>query len=156
MKSVRPESSRRRYLPPPWLTLLACVLAVLLTAGCGSTETVTVTEEAEAPPPKTVTEEQPAASKPKKKRRPRPAVAPAQDLGGDVAVVPNLVGQDHQLAQDTLQAAGFYLIDETDCSGQGRLLLWDRNWTVVEQEPPGGTEASIDDTITLCSVKDGE
>jgi hypothetical protein len=155
MKTVRPESSRRWYSPPPFLALLACALAALVAAGCGSTETVTVTEESEAPPPKTVTEEQPAASKPKKKR-PRPAAAPAQDLGGDVALVPNLVGQDHQLAQDTLQAAGFYLIDETDCSGQDRLLLWDRNWTVVEQEPPGGTEASVDDTITLCSVKDGE
>jgi hypothetical protein len=156
IKTVRLESSRRWYSPPPFLALLACALAALVAAGCGSTETVTVTEESEAPPPKTVTEEQPAASKPKKKKRPRPAAAPAQDLGGDVALVPNRVGQDHQLAQDTLQAAGFYLIDETDCSGQDRLLLWDRNWTVVEQEPPGGTEASVDDTITLCSVKDGE
>jgi hypothetical protein len=137
------------------LSLLVCALAWFIAAGCGSTETVTVTEESAAPPAETETEEAPSASKPRRKGR-RPAAAAEQDLGGDTAVVPDLVGQDHQLAQDTLQAEGFYFIDERDCSGQDRLLLWDRNWTVVEQDPPGGTEASIDDTVTLCSVKDGE
>jgi hypothetical protein len=125
-----------------------------MTAGCGSTETVTVTEDSAAPPPETVTDKTPTAKQPREKKL--PAAAPEQDLGGDTAVVPDLVGQDHQLAQDTIQAAGFYLIDERDCSGQDRLLLWDRNWTVVQQQPPGGTEASIDATVMLCSVKDGE
>lgn len=70
--------------------------------------------------------------------------------------VPNVSGIDHQLAQDTLQAAGFYMIDEVDCTGQDRMMLWDRNWTVETQKPAPGTQASTDATITLCSVKDGE
>ncbi len=70
--------------------------------------------------------------------------------------VPNVVGMDHQLAQDTMQAAGFYSLLEEDCTGQDRLLLWDRNWTVQEQTPAGGSSASVDEDITLCSVKDGE
>src|SRR5215218_1404627 len=37
--------------------------------------------------------------------------------------VPNVVGKDHQLAQDTMQAAGLYLLREKDASGQGRMLI---------------------------------
>jgi hypothetical protein len=75
--------------------------------------------------------------------------------GGDITV-PDVVGKDHQLAQDTLQAEGLYSLDEEDSTGQGRILLWDRNWTVVRQDPPAGTKVSEDDTITLYSKKDGE
>jgi hypothetical protein len=75
--------------------------------------------------------------------------------GGDITV-PDVVGEDHQLAQDTLQAAGLYSLDEEDATGQGRLLLWDRNWTVVRQDPPAGTKVNEDETITLSSKKDGE
>jgi beta-lactam-binding protein with PASTA domain len=76
--------------------------------------------------------------------------------GGGSITVPDLVGKDHQQAQDTLQADGLYNLDEEDATGQGRLLLYDRNWTVVRTDPPAGTEVSPDDTITLYSKKDGE
>jgi hypothetical protein len=36
----------------------------------------------------------------------------------DMAVVPDVVGMNHQLAQDTLQASGFYLLHEEDATGQ--------------------------------------
>jgi PASTA domain len=141
-------------LRTPWPCVAAA--AVALTAiGCGSSETVTVTEESATPPPETVTQRVEPRPR-KKKSNPASPTQPEETGGGGAAVVPDLVGVDHQLAQDTLQAAGFYLIDETDCSGDDRLLLWDRNWVVVEQDPPGGTSASTDDTITLCSVKDDE
>ncbi len=130
-------------------------LAVCIAVGCGSSETVTVTEESASPPPETVTERVEAPAK-KKKAPASETTTPDDSGGGDTGVVPDLVGVDHQLAQDTLQAEGFYLINETDCSGQDRLLLWDRNWVVVEQEPPGGSSASLDESVTLCSVKDGE
>jgi hypothetical protein len=29
--------------------------------------------------------------------------------------------------EDRMQAAGLYNLDEEDATGQGRLLLWDRN-----------------------------
>jgi beta-lactam-binding protein with PASTA domain len=71
-------------------------------------------------------------------------------------VVPNVVGVNHQLAQDTMQAAGFYYLTEEDASGQGRLLLNDRNWVVVSQSPAGGTTAALDTKILLRSKKIGE
>jgi len=70
--------------------------------------------------------------------------------------VPNVVGLDHQLAQDTMQAAGLYNLAEEDATGQGRMLLWDRNWTVVEQWPLPGARVNRDQTVMLSSVKDDE
>jgi hypothetical protein len=71
-------------------------------------------------------------------------------------VVPNVVGLNHQLAQDTMQAAGFYKLTEEDATGKGRLLVNDRNWVVVTQEPAAGTQATADSTIILRSKKIGE
>jgi hypothetical protein len=70
--------------------------------------------------------------------------------------VPDVVGKDHQLAQDTMQAAGLYYLDEEDASGQGRMLLLDRNWTTVKQRPKAGACVSEDTEIMLYAVKDGE
>jgi hypothetical protein len=89
-----------------------------------------------------------------------PEAALPQDGGdgsvADTAVVPDVVGLDHQLAQDTLQANGFYLLQEEDATGQGRMLLYDRNWVVVSQSAPGGTSAATTTAITLYSKKIGE
>lgn len=71
-------------------------------------------------------------------------------------VVPNVVGLNHQLAQDTMQAAGFYFLTEEDATGQGRLLINDRNWVVVSQQPAGGSKAAPDTKIVLRSKKIGE
>jgi hypothetical protein len=71
---------------------------------------------------------------------------------GDIAV-PDVVGKDHQLAQDTMQSAGLYNLSEEDATGQGRMLIYDRNWVVVSQDPPAGTQVSEDQTITLRSKK---
>jgi beta-lactam-binding protein with PASTA domain len=67
--------------------------------------------------------------------------------------VPNVVGMNHQAAQDRLQASGFYNLRERDCTGRGRLLLFDRNWHVVRQSPAAGRQVSVNRAITLCSVK---
>jgi PASTA domain-containing protein len=132
-------------------------LAVLAAVGCGDSETVTVTEktviEQAAPAP------DPAPEKRQGRKRDRQQAAepaPAADGSGGGITVPNVVGQDHQLAQDTMQSAGLYLLDERDCTGQDRLLLWDRNWVVVEQDPPAGSQATEDTVVTLCSKKRGE
>ena len=55
-----------------------------------------------------------------------------------------------------MQAAGFYNLTEEDATGQGRLLINDRNWVVVSQQPGGGTRAAADTTIILRSKKIGE
>jgi hypothetical protein len=67
--------------------------------------------------------------------------------------VPNEVGKNHQAAQDDLQAHGFFNLRERDCTGRGRLLLFDRNWRVVRQSPRAGSRVSRNRAITLCSVK---
>jgi len=156
------------------LGVLLMLALAAATIGCGDNETVTVTEEAN-PPADTVNTEQVqeaaeraarravrkerAKERARRKRREQAsqekAEADAGASGGGI-VVPNVVGADHQLAQDTMQAAGLYLLDEKDCTGQDRLLLWDRNWVVVSQDPAAGSSVSEDTTITLCSKKDGE
>jgi len=55
-----------------------------------------------------------------------------------------------------MQAAGLYSLVEEDCSGQGRALLFDRNWQVEKQTPAAGAKANEDTAITLCSTKVGE
>jgi beta-lactam-binding protein with PASTA domain len=85
-----------------------------------------------------------------------PALAgPADPVAGPVAV-PDVIGLDHQLAQDTMQAAGLYNLSEEDATGAGRLMVLDRNWVVVEQVPAAGTKVAEDATITLRSKKKGE
>ena len=133
-----------------------CVVgAIAVGVGCGGDETAeTVTEERtiiEKAPPR-----EPAEPTPKAKAKPAPAdEGGAAGSGGEVTVT-NVVGKDHQLAQDTMQAAGLYALDEQDATGQDRLLIYDRNWTVVRQTPPAGSRVSEDTTITLFSKKDGE
>ena len=83
-----------------------------------------------------------------------PDAAPAED-GGKI-IVPDVAGLDHQAAQDALQGEGLWLLDEKDATGQGRLLLWDRNWEVVRTDPPAGTAVSEDTVITILSKKQGE
>ncbi|MEU5324600.1 PASTA domain-containing protein [Streptomyces sp. NPDC021056] len=79
----------------------------------------------------------------------------ADDAKSETAALPDLVGLDLQAAQDEAQAAGFYVLDDQDASGQGRLQVYDRNWTVCSQEPEAGTHAT-DTPVTLYAVKDDE
>jgi hypothetical protein len=91
-------------------------------------------------------------------------VAGASALGAGVAVtpsataaitkrVPDVVGMNHQSAQNRLQSRGFHNLRERDCTGRGRLLVFDRNWRVVRQSPEAGRRVRTSRTITLCSVK---
>jgi hypothetical protein len=94
------------------------------------------------------------------KQDPTPADTPGTDTDTDAgaaesAKLPNLVGQDLQAAQDAAQAAGFYVLDDQDASGQKRLQVMDRNWVVCSQEPAAGTHPT-DTAVTLFAVKDGE
>ena len=133
-----------------WMAVVS--LVVLAIAGCGGsdaeTTTVTVQETAEAPQATTVVVTETEEAEPE----PEPEPTPQE---GEIEV-PNVVGEDHQLAQDTMQAAGLYNLSEEDATGQGRLLLFDRNWVVVSQDPPAGTHVSPDQTITLHSKKADE
>jgi beta-lactam-binding protein with PASTA domain len=69
-------------------------------------------------------------------------------------VVPDVVGKDHQDAQNHLQAAGFYNLAEEDATGQGRNLVMDRNWVVVEQRPKAGSVLQPKERVLLRSKKE--
>lgn len=71
-------------------------------------------------------------------------------------VIPNVVCKDLQTAQDTLQAAGFYNLGSEDGLGQGRSQLIDRNWVVIKQSVPAGSNRGASTRVVLTSVKFGE
>lgn len=85
-----------------------------------------------------------------------PATTTTESPPVDGIEVPNVMGLDHQLAQDTMQFAGLRNLSEEDASGEGRRLLWDRNWIVVGQTPEPGLIVDKDTEITLYSLKDDE
>ena len=89
------------------------------------------------------------------RRKADQAAAAAQQRSACITV-PNVVRTNHQGAQDTMQAAGLYSLAEEDATGQGRMLVLDRNWVVVSQNPTGGKCVSADTTITLSSKEIGE
>jgi hypothetical protein len=126
------------------VALAGAFLAVAV-AACGSsstsgsaatvTQTQTVQSTTEAAPEDTSTSESGSGG------------------GGGKITVPNVVGKNHQDAQDELQAHGLYNLSEEDATGEGRMLIIDRNWHVVSQDPPAGTKVSEDANITLRSKK---
>ncbi|GAA0971933.1 hypothetical protein GCM10009555_024150 [Acrocarpospora macrocephala] len=61
-----------------------------------------------------------------------------------------------QQAQDTMQAAGFYLLRDRDATGQNRFQVNDRNWIVTRQEPPADQTLPISTVVTLWAKKIGE
>ena len=111
-------------------------------AAAPSATTATVTAAASAPAPS-------ESSK-------TTADSPPPPQAAEGIQVPDVVGEDHQFAQDAMQAAGLYNLAEVDATGQGRLLLWDRNWVVVAQSPTPGSVVSEDTTIVLRSKHDEE
>ncbi len=70
--------------------------------------------------------------------------------------LPNVVGMDLQLAQDTLQAAGFYALKSHDAKGLNRNQVLDRNWTVVDQTPRAGATVPTSQVVDLGAVLDDE
>lgn len=123
------------------------VLAAIFVAGCGSEEpTAAVTETVTAPaaPAPAPTEAMPEEPEPE-------PVAVAEKIE-----VPDVVGENHQDAQDRMQAEGLYSLREKDATGLERLLLLDSNWEVVSQKPAAGKRVSENATITLSSKKIGE
>ncbi|MBC6446817.1 PASTA domain-containing protein [Actinokineospora xionganensis] len=127
------------------------VIAILLAAlsACGTTS---------APEPLPAVSADPSAvpsQSPVPGKSPVPGTSPAP-APADVAALPAVVGMNHQSAQDALQAAGFYYLTEEDATGQGRLLVSDRNWVVVEQVPAAGTMVAKTEKILLRSKKKGD
>jgi hypothetical protein len=69
---------------------------------------------------------------------------------------PDVVGMVHQTAQDTMQAAGLFMLREEDATGQGRMLINDRNWKTVAQSVAAGSVVDCNTAVTLAAKKIGE
>lgn len=91
----------------------------------------------------------------KASKEPRKAVDEAGEQQPEDGELPGMVGENLQFAQDSAQAAGFYVLDDQDASGLGRFQVMDRNWTVCSQEPGPGTYP-VDTKVTFYAVKTGE
>lgn len=135
------------------LAIAACTTSCLAGSGCGS-GTAT-------PPATVVTVTAPAPSAAAPSGTTTPPTAPAAPTEGMTPPaprkrVPDVVGMNLQAAQDHLQAAGFYVLNDKDATGQNRLQVMDRNWEVVRQDPAAGKRVSTDTLITLYAKKIGE
>ncbi|MFB4320686.1 PASTA domain-containing protein [Actinomadura sp. 21ATH] len=125
------------------LTALAAILLAALTlTACGGTPS------ADPAPAVTVTETAPSSPAGGEPADKTPAAPAAEKIK-----VPNVVGKNHQQAQNEMQAAGLYVLAEVDATGQGRTMILDRNWEVVRQSPKAGTRVTPDTRITLYSKK---
>ncbi len=121
----------------------------------GAGEPAAAKQPGTAPPPSTSPASAPGT--PEVSRAPSAGSTTAASPKSPVKVrVPKVVGHNHQTAQNELQAAGFFMLAEKDATGQGRMLLWDRNWVVVRQYPKAGAKVGTGTTITLYSKKIGE
>ena len=127
----------------------AGTVKLIIDRSCG--DTAASKDESSSESDASSTPEPTSTPKPKRKRKPAAQAPAAARIS-----VPNVVGMDHQAAQNRMQAAGLYNLRERDATGQGRFLLYDRNWVVVEQRPAPGSSANEMTKVTLFSVKDGE
>jgi PASTA domain-containing protein len=144
------------------LTRLLCacaalVIAVALTACGTTTKTTTVVKEVPAQTDTLRSSDAPASDASADASDDDGSLVSDEGTGGSSGsgkiTVPNEVGKNHQAAQDDLQAHGLYNLSEEDATGQGRMLILDRNWKVVSQSPSPGSKVSEDATITLRSKK---
>jgi hypothetical protein len=132
------------------ITSLA-VTAVFIAAltGCGT---------GTAAPAVTVTAPAPVEKSPKPVEQDDKESAPAKEPeeAAEKKTLPDVVGMNLQKGQDTMQAAGFLLLNDKDATGQNRLQVYDRNWVVTKQSPAAGRKVPVDTLITLYAKKIGE
>jgi hypothetical protein len=132
--------------------LMLLGVAALLLTGCGEDQnsqdggvsTTTSSTVATTTTASTATTEPPTTA---------PAISTPTTSAPAKIAIPDVVGKDLQLAQDTLQAAGFYHLTSHDSTGQNRLQVLDRNWVVTDQTPAAGTRVAADQLIDLGARK---
>ena len=82
-----------------------------------------------------------------------PVTSDTAEAPAETFTMPQLVGLNLQLAQDTLQNLGSYAMDQQDASGLGRIQVLDSNWQVCTQSPAAGEDTPTDTLVVLASVK---
>ncbi|MFI6513431.1 PASTA domain-containing protein [Streptosporangium sp. NPDC050855] len=131
------------------LAVTAALIAAL--AGCGAgadTAVPAVTVTAPAPTEKT--------PEPVEEDDKESAPTEEQEEAAEKKTLPDVVGMNLQEGQDTMQAAGFLLLNDKDATGQNRLQVYDRNWVITKQSPAAGRKVPVDTLVTLYAKKSGE
>lgn len=131
---------------------IACVFVLVAATTCACAQPESGTPESSVTTETSVVLPPSAPVEPAQESGPAEQI-PAEQIPAERITVPIVIGMDHQHAQDTMQAAGLYNLREHDGSGEGRMLVWDRNWETISQDPPAGTTVSPDTVITLTAVK---
>ena len=83
----------------------------------------------------------------------KPSAAATPAATSELFAMPDLVGENLQLAQDKLQARGSYIVDQQDAAGLGRVQVLDSNWKVCAQSPKAGMQVPVETVVVLSSVK---
>jgi hypothetical protein len=125
---------------------VAAVLLSLTATACGTAPSSTTAGSTPVPPTATT-------AAPIQTTAPAAATTVAPAPAAKTCTVPNVVGLIHQTAQDTMQKAGLFLLTEEDASGQGRLLINDRNWKTTKQNVAAGTVVDCNTKILLSAEK---
>ncbi|MBO4210181.1 PASTA domain-containing protein [Micromonospora echinofusca] len=148
--------------PPPvarrsWLLRLAGLTAVVCTAGAVAVNRRADQQEQSGPTPTVAGTATPGAQASGTAAGPTPGdpattpgtPSPAAGTVGGPVTVPDLTGRRLTEAKAALVSLRLGTPQVVDATGQGRLVLDDRNWVVVTQDPPAGTGAGPDLLVTL-------
>lgn len=119
--------------------------ALLILAGCSSTDSSQPTSTAPATSTATTAAPSPQSAE----------AAPASRATTTPAVMPNVVCMNLQDAQNKIQDAGVFFSRSEDATGAGRRQVVDRNWVVVSQTPDAGSPVGEGEAV-LSAVKIGE
>ena len=136
---------------PAPITVTAPPVTETATATATATETVAPppTETVAPPPTETASPPsptpKPSAASPTPKPKPKPT--------SNRVVVPDMVGENYQDAQDRWRAAGLVVAPADDATGATRLPLIDSNWYVVSQDLEGGSKVAKGSLITATVKK---
>jgi len=150
-----PKAGQDSFFKKKWVWAVGAVLVIVaFAAGAASKSGETVAApSASAPiaaaapaPVGTVTATPDPSSPGAAAINPAPAV---------LSVMPDVVCQNLQDAQDEIQRAGVFFSRSDDASGQARSQVIDRNWVVVAQTPAAGESVGKMEAI-LSVVKTDE
>lgn len=155
------RSSRLRALLPVALGLLLLFgsLSAFGTADSPDSPPVTTDRALAAPDVATSVPLPPPAPPVATTAPPVPTTAAPPPAPALTWTMPDMVGQNLQLAQDSMQALTgnpVFVTFSVDASGLGRAQVLDANWRVCSQNVPAGTSFTADSMIEFAAVKNEE
>ena len=132
------------------LLAICCIGSVVLVAVSPDNTTNTTTVAADASRAAAAPSVAPSSES---SADPEPTLAAPKPTKPSKIKVPNLTGQNAQIAQDKLEKLGFTNVQLGSVDEGDTMVILAANWTVVKQEPKAGSMLDPDDTIVLSCSK---